>query len=70
MLVRVQSNKLQDGMLTFDIQFPNGLIELIMGEFLHRPEQPEIANIPITTEDYMNIMSVLSDEELKKLTHP
>ena len=69
-LVKVQSSQVQDDLLTFDVQFPDGSIETTTREFLHRPEQPEIANIPVTTKDYKNVTSVLSDEELDKLAHP
>jgi hypothetical protein len=51
-LVKVQQSKLQDDVLTYDVLFPNGTVESTTGEFLHRPEQPEIANIPVTTENY------------------
>ena len=69
-LVKVHSSQVRDGILTFNVQFPDGSIESTTREFLHRPEQPEIANIPVTTKDYRNTASVLSDEELDKLAHP
>jgi hypothetical protein len=34
---------------------------------LHQPEQPEIANIPVTTENYQDVASSLTDQELDKL---
>jgi hypothetical protein len=41
-LVKVQSSKVQDDLLTFNVQFPDGSIATTTREFLHRPEQPEI----------------------------
>lgn len=69
-LVKIQQSKLQDDVLTYDVQFPNGSIESTTRELLHWPEQPEIANIQVTTESYQDVASVLTDEELDKLAHP
>jgi hypothetical protein len=72
-LVKVQRSKLQDDVLTYDVLFPNGTVESTTREFLHRPEQPEIANIPVTTENYREAASTLSDEQVsasRKLVTP
>eukprot|EP00804_Cyclotella_cryptica_P006358 CCRYP_010171-RA/>CCRYP_010171-RA protein AED:0.34 eAED:0.25 QI:0/0/0/1/0/0/2/0/539 len=69
-LVKVLSYHVRDGILTFNVQFPDGSTASTTREFLHQLEQPEIANILVTTEDYRNTASVLSDEELDKLAHP
>jgi hypothetical protein len=68
--VKVLSSSMVDEVLQFSIQFPDGSIELTTREFLHRPDQPEIANIPVTTQDYKQTASTLSDEELDSLAHP
>ena len=51
--VKVQSSKMDDdGVLRFQVEFPNGTTESTTCEHLHRPEQPEVANIPVSTQDY------------------
>jgi hypothetical protein len=47
-LVKVQQSKLQDDVLTYNVLFPNGSVQSTTREFLHQPEHPEIANIPVT----------------------
>jgi hypothetical protein len=69
-LVKVHLSRIQNDKLTFDVQFPDGSIKSMTREFLDQPDQPEIANIPVMTEDYRNVTAVLSDDELDKLAHP
>ena len=69
--VKVQSSKMDDdGVLRFQVEFPNGTTESTTCEHLHRPEQPEVANIPVSTQDYQEAASTLTDEELKSLANP
>eukprot|EP00956_Cyclotella_meneghiniana_P031729 scaffold84308_cov35-Cyclotella_meneghiniana.AAC.1 len=69
-LVKVISSQLEDDKLTFTIEFPHGETFQTTREFLHRPEQPEIANIPVTTDDFRATSGILSDEDLNRLAHP
>ena len=59
-----------DGVFKYNVQFPDASTRLVTREFLHRPEQPEVANIPVTTQNYRDATSTLSDEELDKLANP
>ena len=70
-LVRVESSEIDvDGVLKFKVLFPDDTTRLVTRELLHRPDQPEVANIPVTTTDYREAASTLSDEQLDQIAHP
>ena len=70
-LVKILSSEMQDDELTFLVeQLSDGTQFRTTREFLHRPEQPEIANIPVTTDDFRATSGILSDEDLNRLAHP
>ena len=69
-LVKVISSELKEDRMFFNIQFSDGTEVQTTREFLNRPQQPEIANIPVSTDQYKKTASTLSDEDLEKLAHP
>ena len=48
-IVKILSHNLdKDGMLTYQIEFPSGELKEIPREFLCRPDNPDVADLPST----------------------
>ena len=70
-IVKKLSHKLDmDGMLTYQIEFPSGDLKEIPREFLSRPSNPDVADIPSTIPQVQKTIRQLSDELIRKLANP
>ena len=70
-VVKILSHKLnEDEMLTYQIEFPSGELKEIPHEFLSRPNNPDVVNIPSTISKVHEAICHLSDESIHKLENP
>jgi hypothetical protein len=71
MMVRVLSSHLDpQGVMLYKIIFPDGQTQDVTREFLHRPGNPEVCDLPSTTVEYRETSSLLSEEEIRQLANP
>ena len=70
-IVKNLSHKLnEDGMLTYQIEFPSGELKEIPREFLSCPNNPDVADLPSTIPQVQEAIRQLSDESIRKLANP
>jgi hypothetical protein len=70
-MVRVISSRLnKDNVLEYKVRFPEGHELYVTREFLNRPENPEICDLPRTTVEYRDTANMLSEEDIRKLANP
>ena len=70
-MIRIISCHLNhEGVLVYKIRFPEGHEQDVPREFLHRPGNPEICDLPRTTVEYRDTANLLSEEEIRSISHP
>ena len=66
-IVKILSHNLdKDGMLTYQIEFPSGELKEIPREFLSRPGNSDVADLPPTIPQVQEAIRQLSDESIRK----
>ena len=66
----IDSGLNKDGMLEKTIEFANGAREKVPREYLSRPENPDVASLPITLPKIQEAAKQLSEKELLSILNP
>ena len=70
-MVTVKSSKISDkGILTYTVIFPSGESKEVTREFLSRPENPDIAQLPTSIPAVKEALQQMNTEQIKSLTKP
>ena len=70
-VVKVESSKVNDkGMLTYNVKFPSGESKEVTREFLSRPDNPDIAELPTSIPAMKEAVRQLNAEQIESLAKP
>ena len=70
-LVKIQDSKINDiGMLEYTIEYSSGEKEKVSREYLSRPDNPDIASIPIQIPALKEAVRQLTEKELGAIANP
>jgi hypothetical protein len=70
-MIRILSSHInKEGAIIYKVRFPEGHEQDVPREFLQRPGNPEICDLPRTTLEYRDAANMLSEEEIHSIANP
>jgi len=70
-IVKINTHRLdKDGMLVYDIEFPDGETQEVPREFLSRPDNPDIASLPTRLPELREAVRQLSTKDCEAIMNP